>query len=153
MTAAENADETAADPLIGVKALTGVYLGMGRKSFRRKRVKGNPARASNVYHVMSRTCGGDVFFDETEKEAFLIVLRKMARFCGIKILTFCLMGNHFHALVRVPHRASWLEERFGKIGGDGVGVEDGFEGRLCAHLRLLYSKAHVEALNPDYAIG
>ncbi|MCB1209952.1 MAG: hypothetical protein KDK97_11520 [Verrucomicrobiales bacterium] len=131
------------DPLVGVKALTGVYVGMHRKSFRRKRIRGDDGR-SNVYHVMSRTCGGDVFFDDLEKEAFLIVLRKLARFSGIQILTFCIMGNHFHALVRVPHRPSWLESKFGLPGAAGG------EARLLAHLGLLYSKTHVAALKAEW---
>jgi hypothetical protein len=46
------------------------------------------------------------------------------------------MGNHFHALVRVPERTEWLK-RF-------EGVEG--EARLMRHLRLLYSKAFVAGL-------
>jgi len=34
------------------------------------------------------------------------VLRKMiwqvADFCGIRVLTYCIMSNHFHVLVEVP---------------------------------------------------
>ena len=132
------------DPLIGVKALTGVYVGINRKSWGRKRVRGDDGR-SNVYHVMSRTCGGEVFFDETEREALVLVMRKMARFCGIKILTYCIMGNHFHALVRVPHQATWLEEHFGPPGAEGG------EEKLFEHMRLLYSKAHIAAVKADFA--
>ncbi|MCP5557854.1 MAG: transposase [Verrucomicrobiaceae bacterium] len=134
----------AQDPLIGVKALTGVYVGINRKSWARKRIRGDDGR-SNVYHVMSRTCGGEIFLDETEREALVLVMRKMARFCGIKILTYCIMGNHFHALVRVPHRGTWLEERFGPPGA-AVGEEKLFE-----HMRLLYSKAHIAAVKADFA--
>ena len=140
--------EALADPLVGVKALTGRYLGMNRRSCHRRRIKGCLHRKSNVYHVMSRTCGGTVFFDETEKEALLLVMRKLARFCGIKILTFCIMGNHFHALVRVPNQAAWLEERFGVPGASGEGKEG--EGRLLNHLRTLYSKVHVGALKSEW---
>jgi len=132
------------DPLIGVKALTGVYVGINRKCWGRKRIRGDDGR-SNVYHVMSRTCGGEIFFDETEREALVLVMRKMARFCGIKILTYCIMGNHFHALVRVPHKATWLEERFGPPGAAGA------EEKLFEHMRLLYSKAHIVAVKEDFA--
>ena len=131
------------DPLIGVKALTGVYVGINRKSWARKRVRGDDGR-SNVYHVMSRTCGGEIFFDETEREALVLVMRKMARFCGIKILTYCVMGNHFHALVRVPHKQTWLEEHFGPPGAEGG------EEKLFEHMRLLYSKAHIAAVKADF---
>jgi hypothetical protein len=91
---------------------------------------------------MSRTCGGAVFFDETEKEALLRVMKRLAAFCGVKLLTYCIMGNHFHALVRIPKREVWLAERFG--GADG-------EEKLLRHLRVLYSKAFVQALREDLA--
>jgi len=130
------------DPLVGVKALTGVYPGMNRPSRGRRRVRGLGHIESNCFHVMSRTCGGAVFFDETEKEALLRVMKRLAAFCGVKLLTYCIMGNHFHALVRIPKREVWLAERFG--GADG-------EEKLLRHLRLLYSKAFVQALREDLA--
>jgi putative transposase len=130
------------DPLVGVKALTGVYPGMNRPSKGRRRVRGLGHIESNCFHVISRTCGGAVFFDETEKEALLRVMKRLAAFCGVKLLTYCIMGNHFHALVRIPKREVWLAERFG--GADG-------EEKLLRHLRLLYSKAFVQALREDLA--
>jgi putative transposase len=130
------------DPLVGVKALTGVYPGMNRPSKGRRRVRGLGHIESNCFHVMSRTCGGAVFFDETEKEALLRVMKRLSAFCGVKLLTYCIMGNHFHALVRIPKREVWLAERFG--GAEG-------EEKLLRHLRLLYSKAFVQALREDLA--
>jgi len=29
-------------------------------------------------------------------------MRKLEAFCGVEVLTYCLMSNHFHLLVRVP---------------------------------------------------
>lgn len=133
----DSASRVAPDLLGAARALTGVYLGMNRQSWRRKRIKRG---GTDVFHVMSRTCGGAVFFDEMDKEALVIVMRKLARFCGVRLLTYCVMGNHFHALVRVPNQARWIEERFG--GADG-------EERLLAHMRLLYSKEHIEAIRED----
>ena len=80
-------------------------------------------------------------FDETDREALVIVLRKLARFSGIKLLTYCVMGNHFHALVRVPERTAWLQ-RFDGVEG---------EARLMRHLRLLYSKTFVAGLGLELA--
>jgi putative transposase len=124
------------DPLGMVRALTGPYVGMGRRSKWRRRIKELPARPSTCFHLMSRICDGLPMFDETDKEALVIVLRKLARFSGIKLLTYCVMGNHFHALVRVPEREEWLK-RF-----EGVEGEE----QLMQHLRLLYSKAFVAGL-------
>lgn len=128
------------DPLRPIRALTGVYPGMNRPGRLRRRVRGFSHLPSNCFHVMSRTCGGQVFFDDTEKEALTLLLKRLAAFCGLKLLTYCVMGNHFHALVRVPQRLPWLRERFEGPGG---------EQRLLRHLRLLYSKAFVQAFAED----
>jgi len=55
-----------------------------------------------VYHVMSRTSCGQYLFDEEAKGAFVEMLRKQAGFCGVDVLAYCVMGNHFHLLVAVP---------------------------------------------------
>jgi putative transposase len=96
---------------------------------------------SYCYHVMSRTCGGEVFFDEVEKEALRRVLWRMAEFCGIKVVTYCLMGNHFHLLAEVPHRDTWLQRFDGPQG----------EAKLLEHLRILYSKTYVGLLRDELA--
>lgn len=57
---------------------------------------------SAVYHVMSRTAFQKFAFEAKDKEVFCSLLRKQAAFSGIEILTFCVMSNHFHILLRVP---------------------------------------------------
>ena len=45
--------------------------------------------------------------------------RILARFCGVEILTYCIMTNHFHVLVRVPEEQkmsdSELVARFAQL--------------------------------------
>jgi putative transposase len=96
---------------------------------------------SYCYHVMSRTCGGEVFFDDTEKEALRRVIWRMAEFTGIKVVTYCIMSNHFHLLAEVPHRQTWLERFEGAEG----------EAKLLEHLRILYSRAYVGLLREELA--
>jgi len=55
-----------------------------------------------VYHVTSRTACGQYLFDDEAKGRFLKLLRKQAGFCGVEVLAYCVMGNHFHLLVSVP---------------------------------------------------
>ena len=55
-----------------------------------------------VYHLVSRTTGGDFLFDEVCKEQMIRTLRVLARFCGFQVICFCMMDNHFHVLVRLP---------------------------------------------------
>jgi len=94
---------------------------------------------SFCYHVMSRTCGGMKWFGDEEKEGFRKVMRRMARFSGVQVLTYAVMDNHFHILARVPSKKRFLK-RFedGKCDYEGAG-----EDRLLEHLLILYSKAYV----------
>ena len=57
---------------------------------------------SAVYHCISRVCGGQMLLDEVGKERFVSILRRLATFCGLEVITHCVMSNHFHVLVRVP---------------------------------------------------
>ncbi|MBK8090746.1 MAG: chemotaxis protein CheW [Verrucomicrobiaceae bacterium] len=91
---------------------------------------------------MSRTCGGAVIWDDVEKEALRRVLWRLSEFTGVRILTYCVMHNHFHVLAEVPNRESWLEQRFS--GPEG-------EARLLRHLRILYSRSYIESLQVELA--
>ncbi len=51
---------------------------------------------------MSRTVNGEALFETREKEVLRKMIHQVADFSGVEILTYCLMNNHFHILVRVP---------------------------------------------------
>ncbi len=127
--------------LVGVNAKTGPYLMARSWSGGRRRIVGTGGYESHCYHVMSRTCGGEVFFDDVEKEALKRVMARLADFCGVKLLTYAVMGNHFHALIEVPRHSAWVERFEGAEG----------EERLFSHLRVLYSRDYVEALREQIA--
>ncbi len=67
---------------------------------RTKRMKIGGAVA--VYHCMTRTVNGEMLFEDREKEMLRKMLWQVADFSGVEILTYCVMSNHFHVLVRVP---------------------------------------------------
>ena len=58
--------------------------------------------AAATYHCMTRTVNGERLFDDRAKEVLRKVLWQVADFCGVEVLTYCIMSNHFHVLVRVP---------------------------------------------------
>jgi len=56
-----------------------------------------------VYHCITRVVGGMFLLESDEaKEVLRKQMHKVAKFCGVEILTYCIMSNHFHVLVRVP---------------------------------------------------
>ena len=56
-----------ADPIAPLKARTNPYVDMCRLRPRLLRIKQTSmAQSSTCFHLMSRTCGGVVFFDDTE---------------------------------------------------------------------------------------
>ena len=55
-----------------------------------------------VYHCMTRTVNGEFLFKGREKEVLRKMIRQVADFCGVEVLTYCIMSNHFHVLLSVP---------------------------------------------------
>ena len=68
---------------------------------KRKRRRVGPGEVG-YYHLMSRTAGGEMLFGDREKEVLRGMLWKVADFSGVRVVTYALMGNHFHLLVEVP---------------------------------------------------
>ncbi len=60
-------------------------------------VKGEPA----VYHVMSRTALDGFVLQNPEKDRLLQIIQQMSQVFFVEVLGFCIMGNHFHLLVRM----------------------------------------------------
>ena len=54
-----------------------------------------------VYHVMSRTALDGFPLGDIEKDFMLDLIRRYSTLYFAEILGFCLMGNHFHLLVRM----------------------------------------------------
>ena len=55
-----------------------------------------------VYHCISRVVGGQMLLGSLEKEKLRELLWQQAQFSGVQLITYCLMSNHIHLLVRVP---------------------------------------------------
>jgi REP element-mobilizing transposase RayT len=76
-------------------------------------LKGRPA----IYHCVSRVVDRRRVLGAEEKEQFVRYMREYEEFCMIRILTHCVMSNHFHILVEIPEAPedrgkSWSDEKF-----------------------------------------
>ena len=82
-------------------------------------LEGKPA----IYHCISRVVDRRFILGDAERERFVNYLRAYEAFCQVRVLTFCVMSNHFHVLVEVPARP----------------VQDPDDEALLKHLTMLYS--------------
>ena len=83
--------------------MTGLYGCQQVAGMRRARIKVVAADGEAVYHVMTRTVNGEFLIDDVGKEVLRKQLWQVADYTGVEILTYALLSNHFHVLVRVPH--------------------------------------------------
>ena len=63
-----------------------------------------------VYHCISRVVGGQMLLGSLEKEKLREMLWQQAEFSSVEIITYCLMSNHVHLLVRVPAEITATDE-------------------------------------------
>ncbi len=71
---------------------------------RKARLKAPAHHEVAFYHCISRVVDRQFVFGPPEKEQFVALMREYEAFCGVRIVTFCVMSNHFHVLVEVPKR-------------------------------------------------
>lgn len=83
------------------------------------RIKG---LAGSYYHCVTRVVDKNRIFGDAEKETIRRMLRRVADFSGIEVLTYAIMSNHLHLLIRVP---------------EAVEIDDA---ELVRRLRLLYGR-------------
>lgn len=61
-----------------------------------------------TYHVYCRIARGELVFDEHDEAAeFIETLRKVRDLDGLTIFAWCLMGNHYHLVLRTREIALW----------------------------------------------
>ncbi len=56
------------------------------------------------YHVICRITQAQLWLGEEEKQYLMELLHRVSYYCGVEVLTFCVMSNHFHILLRVPEK-------------------------------------------------
>ncbi|WP_136082310.1 transposase [Pontiella desulfatans] len=86
----------------------------------------------NYYHVMSRVVDRRYVFGEEEKEFFRLAMRKLEAFTGVRVLTYCIMSNHWHALLEVPTLKGVVNDE------------------LCERIRSFYPKQRASAILEEF---
>ena len=84
---------------------------------------------------MSRVVDRRKVFEPRDKEIFRKILRNQEAFTGVRVVTYCLMSNHFHLLLEVPDR-----ETLAPLDEEG----------LLAVLPLLYPGDVVEGVKQEF---
>ncbi len=63
-----------------------------------------PDSQSGIFHSISRAIDRRHVFDDEGREFFVKTMRAYEDVLGVEVLTYCVMSNHVHILLRVPHR-------------------------------------------------
>jgi REP element-mobilizing transposase RayT len=88
-----------------------------------------------IYHCISRVVDRRFVFGERECEVFRMYSRMYEKFSGCRVLSYCVMSNHFHLLLEVPPMA-------------GGGISDG---ELLKRLGAIYTDAFVAEVAREMA--
>ncbi len=95
-------------------------------------------------HVTSRIVNRAFWFDEEGKRVFRGLMRKFEAFGGLRVITYCLMSNHFHILVEVPERPGQMLDEEAMLGH----LEQAFGKRKARQYRELFARSHIRPSLP-----
>ncbi len=78
-----------------------------------KRLTAPSCFSASYYHLISRVVEKRMHFGDREKKRLVEDMKRHASFGFCRVVTYCMMSNHFHILVEVPCRPT--EEEIAKI--------------------------------------
>ncbi|MCU0752209.1 MAG: transposase [Akkermansiaceae bacterium] len=88
-----------------------------------------------IYHCISRVVDRRFVLDGREREQFRMCMRMQENFSGCRVLSYCVMSNHFHVLLEVPPMPE-----------GGISDEE-----LLERLRATYTEAYVAEVAKELA--
>jgi hypothetical protein len=88
-----------------------------------------------MYHCISRVVDRRFVFGEDEREKFRTHMRMQEKFSDCRVLSYCVMSNHFHMLLEVPPMPE-----------EGISEEE-----LLKRLRAVYTEAAVAEVAKELA--
>ena len=86
-----------------------------------------------IYHCISRVVGRGFVLEADEREHFRMLMRMCEKFTGCRVLSYCLMSNHFHILLEVPPMPE-----------EGISDEE-----LFTRLAVFYNEAQVAEITRE----
>jgi len=95
-----------------------------------------------VYHVMSRTALDGFPLKDVEKDFMLDLIKRFSALYFTEILGFCLMGNHFHLLVKMIPDDRFTDEQIQKCFETYYG-----DSREFAEGQILYLREKLSSLS------
>jgi len=101
--------------------------------------------AQRTYWIQTKTNSSLDSMDDEEQAALVSIMRNLAGFCGINILTYSIDSGDLSMLVSCPareHHLRFFEDTEGELSGSG-------RRRLLQHLRNLYTEKHILSLEED----
>ncbi|MBQ7936674.1 MAG: transposase [Clostridia bacterium] len=86
--------------------------------------------SNNMYHIVMRGINRQqIFEDQEDNEKFLEILKDYQAISGYKVFAYCLMGNHFHLLMKFDNEpieqamkrigakyVYWFNTKYGRVG-------------------------------------
>ncbi len=102
--------------------------------------------AQKTFWIQTKTSRTYESMDSEEHAALVSIMRNLAKFCGINVLTYRIESGNLSMLVSCPsrdHHLEYFQDHEGEPAGSGMD-------RLFQHLRRIYTTSHVEGLAHEY---
>ena len=102
--------------------------------------------AQKAYWIETKTSRSYESMDEEEHAALVSIMRNLASFCGINILTYRIESGNLSMLASCPsreHHLEYFQDHENEPAGSGML-------RLFQHLRKLYTASHIQSLADEY---
>ena len=106
-----------------------------------------------MYHCISRVVDRRCVFGDDEREKFRTFLRMQEKFSGCRVLSYCVMSNHFHILLEVPpmpESGISDEELLKRLKATSTAVEVALVARELAEARKTQNQARAEEIHARY---
>ena len=117
-------------------------------TMREARLKAPEDHAVACCHTISQVVNREFMPGEEEREQFVEMTRCHEHFCGVRVLPYCVMNNHFHLLAAVPRRPATLPGDAGLL----ARAEAVFSPQALAAYRAFAFEAAAEALDAGRAL-